>query len=539
MSTGDTAKLYIAASSKAGKVRTENEDSYYFSKSKRYLVVSDGMGGHQKGELASKFAGETIRDMLFAQENKGRVVIRGNFFDIEKATEDMQPSLAPAARRLLAAVRLANRRIHFTASQNGLAGMGTTVSAVLFEEDKILIAHVGDSRVYRLRNGELVRMTRDHSWISELLEDNEISEVEAGTFKDKNVLTRALGIYPNLKVDLHIETALADDLYLVCSDGLHNALSDELIRSVLAANHGTFENKINKLVAHAEQMDGSDNITGGIVHLTGDWNSTQYEEEDWLCEEESPKITEYLDQFVRSSYGVPVPGTRRSHRNAKLWTSISVATLLLVALIFQLLGAPEVDSNLVKSALLSQTPVTPSPPNQAKQRAAGDLVLLQLRNAQYYKMLEQIQGIRVLDRISELRNGKKVHEGVYDLALTDNSDNVVYRKKNITLKALAEWPVRANAGNQQTPPNTAATEVPSPGDQAHVFLLGSFDSAEYNAATIFVDESRFGTLSDYRERGFFLPAGTYTIEIREQNERILKRKTNVFLNTGETVAIEF
>lgn len=293
----------MAAASDIGSVRTENEDFYYFSKSKKFFIVCDGMGGHQRGDWASRIAAETIRDMLLASETVRSIVIANKPFDITKACEDIREELALPALKLIAGIRLANRRIYKTnTKRDPMKSTGTTVSAILFEQGHAYIAHVGDSRVYRLRNGKLSCLTSDHSWVNELIEDNEISEQEAEAFQQKNVLTRALGLAPGVKIDLLIEPVQPDDLYLLCSDGVHNALNSQLIQSILCAYHGALQNKISNLINSAKLIDGSDNITGGLIHLIGEWKTQDPLRKKVTLPEENGRVISYLENTIKSIY---------------------------------------------------------------------------------------------------------------------------------------------------------------------------------------------------------------------------------------------
>lgn len=297
-------KIVMAADSDVGTVREQNEDFYFYSKPKKFFVVCDGMGGHRKGALASQIAAETVRDVMLANDTLRALVMQNKFFDIGKACQDLNEEIPIAAQKLIAGIRLANRRILFQATQDPDArGMGTTASAILFHEGHIIIAHVGDSRVYRLRDGKFTCLTRDHSWLNELIEDKEIDEEEIKKFQKKNVLTRALGLAATLKIDLLIETLQSEDLYLVCSDGLYNALGEDVIQSELGLFHGSLQNKISSLIRSAKKIDGSDNITGGLAYVGGSWQIAEgYVTKKQTIKDEPSEVTAYLDQCVKSIY---------------------------------------------------------------------------------------------------------------------------------------------------------------------------------------------------------------------------------------------
>ena len=330
-------KIVIAADSDIGTSRDENEDFYFYSKPKKFVVVCDGMGGHQKGALASQMAAETVRDVMTASDTLRNLVVQNRFFDLNQACQDVDEEYPLIARKLIAGIRLANRRILHLASQNQLGlGMGTTVSAAAFHEGNIIIAHVGDSRAYRLRAGQLTCLTRDHSWLNELIEDKEIEEEEIKKFQKKNVLTRALGMSATLKIDLLIETVQDEDLYLICSDGLHNALNDELIKGVLCAFHGTLQNKISSLVRSARTMKGSDNITGGLTYITGSQPpiaGCQITRK--TVKDEPPEVTAYLDQAVKSIYQAPVEKKRLRVKKSLLWALVIFIFTLVAFMLYR------------------------------------------------------------------------------------------------------------------------------------------------------------------------------------------------------------
>ncbi|MFQ5632505.1 MAG: PP2C family protein-serine/threonine phosphatase [bacterium] len=168
--------ILMAAASDIGTVRKQNEDYFFFSEKGKFFIVCDGMGGHKSGALASKIAGETVRDVL----------LKNKAIDIGKVCNDIDENLPLPALKLIAGVRLANRRIALEAQRNEEhRGMGSTIVAALLYEKWLFSINVGDSRIYRLRNSQLSLLTKDHSWINELIEDREISEKDVQKFHKK------------------------------------------------------------------------------------------------------------------------------------------------------------------------------------------------------------------------------------------------------------------------------------------------------------------------------------------------------------------
>jgi protein phosphatase len=198
-----------------GRVRTVNQDSILLDEGLGLFAVADGMGGHQAGEVASALALEALQDRM-KQRPRGRA--------------------RPARERLLSAVTDANRVV-FGAAQGRAewGGMGTTVAAVLFAREGAAVAHVGDSRVYLWRGGELSRLTEDHSLAAEQVRQGILSPGDALASSGRHVLTRALGVEPDVDVDIRKVALEKGDVVLICSDGLHGMLPDEHLAAVLSS----------------------------------------------------------------------------------------------------------------------------------------------------------------------------------------------------------------------------------------------------------------------------------------------------------------
>ncbi|RMF68026.1 MAG: serine/threonine-protein phosphatase [Calditrichaeota bacterium] len=536
--------MQMFAASDVGSERDENEDFYYFSRSRRFFVVCDGMGGLQKGSLASRVAGETVRDLLFGNETVRQIVIADKYFDLSKACADIEEPLPVPALKLVAATRLANRRIEaFMRADRTLKGMGTTLTAMTFHENLAIIAHVGDSRVYRLRDGELTRLTTDHSWLNELIEDNEISEQEAKNFKNKNVLTRALGIYPSVKIDLHIESARPNDLYLICSDGLHAALPDDVIKSVLTAHHGTLQHKISSLVNSAKLMDGSDNITGGLVRLSATWPEPgENVHESYTVDEEPSRVTSYLDHAMKAIY--PKPRKKRSSgktRHVMMATFFSLVALAAVML-FGFGGDSGLSTSFKSSALLSfqgsEKDVRSSPPPQ-QLKNGGLLVLLQVKDRDALAQLKALTGVRIVDTLSSYKNNTPVYAGRFTWAVADSQEHILYQKRGIRLYPVAVWPENDSSAESSQEISAAPHLLASDDARGRVFLFGRFDSSRFRNATVFANNRPVGPLDACIENGFVLKGGVYTVEIRDTHNRVLRRKNRVQIKKGETIALEF
>jgi serine/threonine protein phosphatase PrpC len=244
-----------------GKKRKHNEDAYALDETEGLFIVADGMGGHAAGEVAAKITVETIGEFIAATRQK------------EEATWPFKYNheLHFNSNRLAIAIEKANERVmSAVAAQPWLKGMGTTVVAGLLNEKILSLAHVGDSRAYLYRAGELTRLTDDHSWVHEQVSAGILTEEEAKTHPLKNVVTRALGGGPSVAPDLREMEFSRGDAFLFCSDGLTTMLSDEEIRDSIAVDETrTAEALCQGLVDLANDKGGVDNITVVYVRIPG------------------------------------------------------------------------------------------------------------------------------------------------------------------------------------------------------------------------------------------------------------------------------
>jgi protein phosphatase len=287
-------QITTAAYSDMGTVRKANEDSYFVSKDESLIIICDGMGGQVAGGLASKIAVETIKDVYFGVSED----------QILKLATDLDTSLAVSSIRLATAVRIANRRL-FTISAKfpKLRGMGTTVVALTFDNTIATMAHVGDSRIFRLSDGEIFQLTEDHSWLNELIEDHEINEEEIETFQQKNVITRALGTAPTVKVDIHCEKYKKNDIYILSTDGLHSSVTCEDMKKMLLNSRGSLETITKKMIEKAKRRDGSDNITAAITQIKQDSRESKQPGVSITVNEEDEKVSAKEDKFIQEKYG--------------------------------------------------------------------------------------------------------------------------------------------------------------------------------------------------------------------------------------------
>ncbi|MBT8131219.1 MAG: Stp1/IreP family PP2C-type Ser/Thr phosphatase [Gammaproteobacteria bacterium] len=234
-----------------GKVREHNEDAVGADMSLGLMVLADGMGGYNAGEVASGMAVKTTVDMVregLKRENRG---------EIDAATGLRRQSIV-----LRDSIIRANKIIYQTSkSQPQCEGMGTTIVACLFYDNRVSVAHVGDSRVYRMRNREFQQITQDHSLLQELVDRGFYSPEEAQRSLNRNYVTRALGIEPTVEVEIQEESVRPDDLYVLCSDGLSDMVDDEDIHLTISTFNGNLNMIGKQLVQLTNDNGGRDNVS--------------------------------------------------------------------------------------------------------------------------------------------------------------------------------------------------------------------------------------------------------------------------------------
>jgi PPM family protein phosphatase len=228
-----------------GRARENNEDSVAHDPATRLGVLADGMGGYNAGEVASGMATAFIKsEMARWLSEAGK---QANSKDVRRALE--------------ICVDNANRSVFNAASSNPqYSGMGTTLVVAVFLDAKVLLGHIGDSRCYRLRNGEMVQITKDHSLLQEQIDAGLLTVEQAATSSHKNLVTRALGVEDAVLLELNEHPVESGDLYLMCSDGLSDMANDPEIAAILDSQT-TLAEKADRLIALANELGGRDNIS--------------------------------------------------------------------------------------------------------------------------------------------------------------------------------------------------------------------------------------------------------------------------------------
>jgi len=249
--------LQSASLTDPGRVRDHNEDCIESRPDIGLYVLADGMGGYNAGEVASGMATSLISDGL--QET-------WNPRDAERLGRDQ--AKAETERLIAEQIARANNAI-FTTSQNNpeCAGMGTTLVVTLFFDNFMTVAHIGDSRLYRLRGDAMEQVTRDHSLLQEQLDSGLITPEEAKLSQNKNLVTRALGIDPTVEPEIHVYETQVGDTYLLCSDGLSDMVEDDEIRLTLITLRSNPSLTVQQLVQAANDNGGRDNISAMLIRV--------------------------------------------------------------------------------------------------------------------------------------------------------------------------------------------------------------------------------------------------------------------------------
>ncbi len=257
MAKGLSQALEIAVLTDPGLVRGHNEDSVFANPVRGLVILADGMGGYNAGEVASGMATSFLASAL-----------ETSFFDTPSAAGDEVNGSAYASACLRESIEKANTAIFNAASSEpDFEGMGTTLVSAIFHDGRVTVAHVGDSRLYRLRDQALSVMTRDHSLLQQQIDCGMITPEEARFSQNKNLVTRAMGVDPAVDPEINEFPVLPGDLYLFCSDGLNDMLPDEEIALALQTLSANPALAASQLVQMANDNGGRDNISVVVVKV--------------------------------------------------------------------------------------------------------------------------------------------------------------------------------------------------------------------------------------------------------------------------------
>jgi PPM family protein phosphatase len=294
-------QMLYAGGTDVGKVRDHNEDSYAILTEQNLIMVCDGMGGHAAGEVASQLAVETIT-----------AIIKEHDLDLFTGESFPYPEeLTPEGKLLVGAIAVANQRIIDRAKQSSShTGMGTTVVACHFKDGVASICHVGDSRAYLIRNGNIKRVTIDHSWISEVMEKHHLTEEESENLVNRNVITRALGTRTAVRTDISQIRFATGDMFLLCSDGLCGLVSDTDILKAATSCGENISRLVQELTAKANEAGGNDNITLVVAKAIDQEEISDFEEVrrvtiDWSEDNQIARIAEVIAAKFSSEPEIP------------------------------------------------------------------------------------------------------------------------------------------------------------------------------------------------------------------------------------------
>ena len=250
MIANNTSKLDIYGLTDEGLVRDHNEDYISWQQEMGLVILADGMGGHNAGEVASELAVSSINEAL--EDVLSPEVKDTCDMDFKEAVHE--------------SIVFANDEINLHAKTHPeCSGMGTTIVMALFHNGSVILASVGDSRIYRFRKGRLEQVTTDHSLVQEMIDNGYMSQEEAMSSTNRNLITRALGIAEDVKVDVTQKEVEKDDIYLLCSDGLSDMINDDMIFSTLVKTRQDLKRASEELVKQAKEHGGHDNVSVILV----------------------------------------------------------------------------------------------------------------------------------------------------------------------------------------------------------------------------------------------------------------------------------
>jgi len=254
--------LDVASLSHPGMVRTHNEDSVYVDPEAGLAILADGMGGYSAGEVASGIAVNVISKGMLSELTSGR----------ELSKVDVGSGLTHAALLLQQQIALANKGIYEAAqARPECAGMGTTLVSTVFVQNRVSIGHIGDSRCYRLRADKFEQLTHDHSLLQEQIDSGMLTTEQAKYSLNKNLVTRALGIEAVVPADISEYRVEADDIYLLCSDGLTDMVDADAVREIIATRRADLAEAAAELIDVANQNGGRDNISVVLIRVPADF----------------------------------------------------------------------------------------------------------------------------------------------------------------------------------------------------------------------------------------------------------------------------
>lgn len=244
-------KILIDGHTDVGSVRDHNEDAISCDENLGLAILADGMGGHRGGEMASAITVSTVLELVTKKLK-----------DTSIGETDDESGYSAESIAVHEAITQANKNVYDSSEANAqYRGMGTTVVVALFYDNRLTVAHVGDSRLYRLRDGQLEQLTRDHSLMQELIDRGFYTPEQARNSLNKNLVTRAIGIDSSVQIDIQEDVVMVDDIYLLCSDGVTDMIEDDLIKKAIEENSDNLDKAADEIIRLANEHGGKDNIS--------------------------------------------------------------------------------------------------------------------------------------------------------------------------------------------------------------------------------------------------------------------------------------
>lgn len=559
-------KLAMVALTDIGNVRLSNEDTCAVYEDKKLALVCDGMGGHNAGARASQTALEIVTAFFDLQHP-----------EMDKVIEDVSASVRPVAAHLIGAIRLANHRIFSSALKDQkLKGMGTTVSAIAFEEGVVHVGHVGDSRVYRFRKGKMDCLTEDHTWVNELLQDKEITEEQVASFEKKNIITRAVGMGLTSKIDIISDYAEKDDLFLICSDGLHNSLDDDMIREILSQDEENLELSALCLIAKAKELGGRDNITVALARVEQTENAEDsfspiamtIPNEDEQTTIAERRVLKHQNQEASGRQYKNSQNLMRENGLLKISIPIRIAAIVFVFMLgFIARGFTSSqikffahEPNAVHRDSEIKTPaVNPAPMLKTKKpvemkTVPGShpvLALVYYQDAKVYKSArEQLSGIP-LDIISVQPPGSTAG---YQVNIHDAEGKLIYSRDNLLAQATNGFEQIQKSDSGDKALNNSKPSIIMDGEQTELplrtlatrsdkygklFLVGFAHRQKLENSDVLLNDHNLGKIEKFVQDGMYMKPGKYTISFRDSLGNILREYPDIVITAGKVKALEY
>lgn len=501
ISCGDAMKLKMLARSDSGTTRSVNEDFCGIFEEDGLAIVCDGMGGHNAGANASRMAVKTIRYIYLFLDPAVHYQI----------TQDLIAKDLNIGSRLVGSIRLANRNVYNKSIRElNLRGMGTTVSALAIHDGVAVIAHIGDSRIYRVRQETIELLTEDHTWINELIQDQEIDRESAKNFEKQNVITRALGLSGSIKIDVGIEPVRQGDLFIICTDGLTKALSNEEIKRIVLFNKGNLDHTLRHLIDTAMMKNGTDNITVAIVAIDELESAIKNYQPIYLTlKAESKQISQLEDKILKrelynrinsASSVEPIAKVLRQKYSKLTWIAAILILLIFVGVYAFSNHHGKRNSNLIANAKY----------NISEKKSLDD------SRSGPASITEQLNEL-LSEQISKAEN-KTLPDSVISKSITETSVN---QENVVQVSTIRSRPLQTNFGNH-----------------GKIYITGLEIFRDIESTALFINDSYWGKTKDFWNKGVLLTPGSYSIMIRDSTHNILFQQKNIELLAGDTKLIE-